>query len=143
MRPDRRASSQSERGLDFLVPASPDELRRVRKALDDLGVPPALLHDARLLLNELVTNSIRHSGLGPQDAIRIRAEWSGTRLRVDVYDRAGRSRPSRVIGAIRPSAGAQSGWGLYVVDRVASRWGAVPGRYWFELDLDRDGEPQA
>jgi anti-sigma regulatory factor (Ser/Thr protein kinase) len=110
----------------------------VREALGDLGLPSAVLADARLLVNELVTNSIRHSGLGPEDQIRIRAEWSGSRLRVDVYDRPGSRRPTPVVGSIRPSPGAQSGWGLYVLDRVAQRWGVVSGRYWFELQLDQD-----
>jgi anti-sigma regulatory factor (Ser/Thr protein kinase) len=118
-------------------------LSRVRQSLNDLGLPPALLLDARLLVNELVTNSIRHSGLGPEDQVRVRADWSGTRLRVDVYDRAGPAGRSPVVGSIRPPPGAQSGWGLYMVDRVAARWGAVPGRYWFELDVDRDGEREA
>jgi anti-sigma regulatory factor (Ser/Thr protein kinase) len=110
----------------------------VREALGDLGLPSAVLADARLLVNELVTNSIRHSGLGPEDQIRIRAEWSGSRLRIDVYDRAGSRAPTAVVGSIRPSPGAQSGWGLYLLDRVAQRWGVVSGRYWFELELDQD-----
>jgi len=134
------ASSQDGRHLDFRVPAVPDMLRHVRQALDDLGLPPVLLTDARLLANELVTNSIRHSGLGPEDHVRVRADWSGTRLRVDIYDRAGARAASPVVGSIRPPPGAQSGWGLYLVDRVARRWGAVPGRYWFELELDQGGE---
>jgi anti-sigma regulatory factor (Ser/Thr protein kinase) len=112
-------------------------LRRVRDTLRDLALPADLLADARLLVNELVTNSIRHSGLGPEERVRILADWSGNRLRVDVYDRAGARAPSPVVGAIRPRPGSQSGWGLYVVDRVATRWGAVPGRYWFELELDQ------
>jgi serine/threonine-protein kinase RsbW len=121
----------------------PNVLRRVRQSLEELGLPLALLADARLLLNELVTNSIRHSGLGPEDQVRVSAVWSGTRLRVDVYDRAGARGPSPVVGSIRPPPGAQSGWGLYMVDRVATRWGAVPGRYWFELELDRNEEREA
>ena len=140
VRPQQRASSQNRRHLDLLVPAAPDMLRRVRQALADLPLPPSLLADARLLANELVTNSIRHAELGPEDQVRVRADWSGTRLRIDVYDRAGERAPSPVAGSIRPPPGAQSGWGLYIVDRVARRWGAVPGRYWFELEVDQGGE---
>jgi serine/threonine-protein kinase RsbW len=136
MRPPRPASAPHSPRLDFLVPASAEELSGVRDALGNLGLPSAVLADARLLLNELVTNSIRHSGLGPQDQIRIRAEWSGNRLRVDVFDRAGGRWRTPVVGAIRPPPGARSGWGLYVVDRVARRWGAVPGRFWFELESE-------
>jgi len=133
-------SPSGGRRLALRVPAAPSVLSRVRQAFGNLGLPPPLLDDARLLVNELVSNSIRHAGLGPDDTVRIRADWSGTRLRVDVYDRAGVPVPSRVAGSICPSAGAESGWGLYLIDRLASRWGAAPGRYWFELDLEqRDG----
>lgn len=118
------------------VPAAPGMVSQVRRAIKDLGLPSPLLDDALLLVNELVTNSIRHSGLGPEDQVRVRADWSGTRLRIDVYDRAGAPAPSRVAGSIRPPPGAASGWGLYLVDRLASRWGTGPGRYWFELELE-------
>ena len=54
------------------------------------------------------------------------------RLRVDVIDGAaagdGRWR------ACRPSLG-ESGWGLYLVETLASRWGHGAGRYWFELEI--------
>jgi anti-sigma regulatory factor (Ser/Thr protein kinase) len=118
-------------------------LSRVRKGIKDLELPPPLLEDAVLLVNELVTNSIRHAGLGPEEQIRIRADWSGRRLRVDVYDRAETGAPPRVAGSIRPSPGAESGWGLYLIDRLASRWGTGPGRYWFELELGRSVEETA
>jgi len=41
-----------------------------------------------------------------------------------------------VSGSIRPAPGAESGWGLYLVDRVASRWGTSAHGYWFELHQD-------
>jgi anti-sigma regulatory factor (Ser/Thr protein kinase) len=122
------------RRLELRIRAAPKEVSHVRKALGDLGLPLPLQDDACLLVSELVTNSIQHSGLSPHDRVRIRADWSGTRLRVDVYDRAS-AIPQGVAGSIRPPPGAESGWGLYLVDRVASRWGTVPGRHWFELEL--------
>jgi anti-sigma regulatory factor (Ser/Thr protein kinase) len=99
-------------------------------------LPAPLLEVARLLTSELVTNSIQHAELGPHDSIRVRADWSGTRLRVDVRDRVETRGQHPVAGAIRPAPGAESGWGLFLVDRLASRWGSSPGRYWFELELD-------
>jgi hypothetical protein len=41
--------------------------------------------------------------------------------------------PLEVSGSIRPTPGAESGWGLFLVDRLASRWGTAAGGYWFEL----------
>ena len=40
-----------------------------------------------------------------------------------------------LAGSIRPAPGSESGWGLYLVDHIASRWGSMPGRYWFQLDV--------
>jgi len=122
----------------------PREVSRVRNTLADLGLPATMLEDARLLSTELVTNSIRHSGVGPQDTIRIRVAWSGRRLRVDVYDRVNASAPPKGVAAsIRPSPGAESGWGLYLIDRLASRWGSAAGRYWFELEDEPSSEATA
>lgn len=114
----------------------------VRRTFAGLGLPDSLVEDAQLLVSELVANSIQHAGLGPDDRIRITARWSGRRLHVDVYDRSPSSAPSSVSAVIRPPPGSESGWGLYLVDRLSSRWGSSAGRYWFELEVgDEDPEP--
>ena len=112
---------------ELRVPAMLRAVSRVRRAIEALGLPPPLLDDARLLATELVTNSVRHAGLRPDDTIQVRADWSGTRLRVDVRDRVDRATSFRLTGAIQPSPGAESGWGLFLVDRLASRWGSSGG----------------
>ena len=116
------------------MPPKPWVVAHVRQAFRELALPPVLLDDALQLVNELVTNSIRHAGLGSDDRIRVLAALSEGRLRVDVFDRAEATVPHSVAGAIRPLPGAESGWGLYLVDRLASRWGHARGRYWFELE---------
>jgi anti-sigma regulatory factor (Ser/Thr protein kinase) len=98
-------------------------------------LPTPLLDDARLLVSELVTNSIRHAGLHGDDWIRVHAKLIDSRLRVDVVDRGDAAKRQAVAGAIRPSPGAESGWGLYLVDTLATRWGRGRGRYWFELEI--------
>jgi anti-sigma regulatory factor (Ser/Thr protein kinase) len=125
------------RRLDLSVPASPESLAEVRRSLERLAIPSDLLEDARLIVTELVGNSVRHSGLGPDEHVGITAEWSGARLRVAVRDRSRPKAPSPVAGTIRPRAGAESGWGLFIVDRLASRWGTDDSGYWFELDGGR------
>lgn len=134
--------SESEvRPLHVAFPATPGCLRFVRAALGGMGLPDELSRDATLLTNELVTNSIRHAGLGPDDLIDVTAEWSGATLRVVVLDGGAGSLPSRVVaGSIRPTPGSQSGWGLYLVDKLASRWGTNVGGtrgFWFELEEPR------
>ncbi len=124
--------------MDVRVPAIPKAVSQVRQALGDLDLPSALLDDARLLASELVTNSIEHAGLRPADQVRIRASWSGARLRIDVDDGAKTAGPHLLAGSIKPAPGGESGWGLYLVDRLASRWGTASGRYWFELEVEQE-----
>lgn len=128
--------------VDMRVPATPDVVAQVRDALGTLGLPSALLGDARLLVSELVSNSIKHSGLEPIEEVRISFRWSGVRLRVDVFDRVPQKpRRDRVVaGGIRPAPGAESGWGLYLLDQLATRWGNAPGHYWFEMTLSPTGD---
>jgi anti-sigma regulatory factor (Ser/Thr protein kinase) len=112
--------------------------RQARRALRQLDLPPALAATAALLVSELVTNSVRHARLAPNERIGFSVDWSGRRLRVHVRDRVPgsdrRGSPPASGQSIRPTPGAESGWGLYLVDRLASRWGIDAGGYWFELD---------
>ena len=123
--------------LDLRVSPRPGSLARVRRSLQTLAIPPGLMDDAKLLLTELVGNSIKHAGMDAAAEIHITAEWTGTRLRVSVHDRPRSPSPPSVAATIRPAAGAESGWGLFIVDRIASRWGTDEMGYWFELDGPR------
>jgi serine/threonine-protein kinase RsbW len=128
--------------LELSVSPDLSALADVRRSFDAVGLPPGVREDAQLLVTELVSNSIRHAELRAGERIRIRAAWTGCRLKVIVRDRDdGRpSRPVGIAGSIRPAPGAESGWGLFIVNQVASRWGAIhdggPG-CWFELDATR------
>jgi len=94
--------------------------------------------NAELLVSELVTNSVRHAGLPDQASIEFSVRASGEVLMVEVadsgqgFDHSGTPRPRIVAGIAEPS-----GWGLFLVDRIADRWGAVQmdgeTRVWFEL----------
>ena len=99
--------------------------------------PADVAEDAKVLVSELVGNSVKHAGLNVDDHVHVTAEWSGERLRVTVHDRVRPSMPPPVAAAIRPRPGADSGWGLFIVDRLASRWGTDESGYWFELDGSR------
>lgn len=116
------------------MPAASGLLTDVRSALAQLSVPPPVLDDARLLVSELVANSVRHARIGPNDTIRVTAEVENGTLRVDVVD-GGRGGGPPVAGGIRPSPGSESGWGLFLVEALATRWGHGTGRYWFELEI--------
>jgi anti-sigma regulatory factor (Ser/Thr protein kinase) len=123
--------------LDLHVRAGSGSLAEVRRALGTLAIPADVLEDAKVLVSELVGNSVKHAGLNVDDHVHVTAEWSGERLRVTVHDRVRPSMPPPVAAAIRPRPGANSGWGLFIVDRLASRWGTDESGYWFELDGSR------
>jgi anti-sigma regulatory factor (Ser/Thr protein kinase) len=124
------------RAFELTMEVRPDagEVAAVRSALGNLAIPRRSLHDARLLVSELVANSIRHSGV-PNGRIRIQARVASDTLRVEVVD-GGRGTPHPVAGGIRPGSQASSGWGLFMVDALAQRWGHGKGAFWFELALE-------
>jgi len=122
------------------MPAVSGVLTDVRTAFAELPVPDSTLEDARLLVSELVANSMRHARIGPSDRIRVRAKVKNGRLRVDVIDGGPGGGPP-VAGGIRPTPGAESGWGLYLVEALATRWGHGAGRYWFELEIGSSTSP--
>jgi anti-sigma regulatory factor (Ser/Thr protein kinase) len=130
---DRHAASPTMRRLDVSIRATREAAAKARRALRQLDLPLPLASDAQLAVSELVTNSVRHAGLAPGDRIRVTVHWSGARLNVHVRDGGRGARPTAVSGSIRPAPGAGSGWGLYLVDRLASRWGTSADGYWFEL----------
>ena len=106
--------------LELSVPPDLSALADVRRSFDAFGLPPRVREDAQLLVTELVSNSIRHAELRADERIRIWAGWSGRRLKVIVRDRddGQPSQPVRIAGSIRPAPGAESGWGLFVVNHL-------------------------
>src|SRR2546423_15467527 len=76
------------RRVELRIAPEPSQISTVRRALEALGVPEGPLYDAKLLLTELVTNSVKHAGLGPDATIQVTATRSNGRLRVCVQDRA-------------------------------------------------------
>ena len=87
----------------------------------------------QLLVTELVTNSIRHGRLGTTQWIDLSVESTPQAVRVSVSDPGvGFSWP-----AVPPRPGNPSGWGLYLVEQMADRWGVVGNdttRVWFEIE---------
>ena len=122
--------------LERKLPASPEAAREARMALGELAahVPARDFDDLRLLVTELVTNSLRHGSLGAGDAIHLVVQVEPGVLRVEVRDPgAGFDVP---LPPETPDLGA--GWGLYLLGRIADRWGIQGGPstcVWFEMDL--------
>jgi two-component sensor histidine kinase len=127
---------RTARHVKIGLPAGPRSSAQVRRAIARIGLPAQLEADAQLLASELVTNGVIHAGLGAEGVLRVTIDWSGRRLLVIVDDGTPKA-SRRVPVVIRPGPGAEAGWGLYLVDRVADRWGAGARGYWFELRAAR------
>jgi len=91
-----------------------------------------VLDDIRLLVSELVTNSVRHAA-AERDLVRLAVSSRGSTVRVEVSD-GGTGFEPRARSKPQDEAG---GWGLHLVDRLADRWGVETGRrtrVWFEIE---------
>ena len=118
------------------VPATVAEARRAIDQTLGAALPASTANDLRLIVSELVTNVVRHAGLAPDQKMELRGELGEGYVRVEISDPGNGFEPEVV-----PAADRGSGWGLYILDRLAQRWGTVgnePNVVWFELDLDHD-----
>ena len=107
------------------------EARAALAALQGI-IDPDALDDVRLLVSELVSNSVRHSG-APGARVRLDVMGDDRCVRVEVSD-GGRGFEPRARTKAHDEVG---GWGLHLVERIAARWGVQTGRrtrVWFELD---------
>ena len=114
LRPDARSAAEARRCVEAF-----------RGSIDD-----PVVDDAALLLSEVVSNSVKHAGLDGTDAIEVRVRGTTSMLHVDVIDPGPGFEP-----VVRPRVD-DGGWGLWLVDRLATRWGVECGnttRVWFDL----------
>jgi anti-sigma regulatory factor (Ser/Thr protein kinase) len=89
--------------------------------------------DVRLLVTELITNSVRHAALTGADPIRLRVTAERGVVRVEVEDDGNGFEPRHRNAPLTEA----SGWGLYLVDKLTDRWGVNSGGatcVWFEID---------
>jgi anti-sigma regulatory factor (Ser/Thr protein kinase) len=103
--------------------------REVEDALDAAAVDIRSCGDVMLLVSELVTNAVRHAS-GEQFEVRV--EVGRDVVRLEVHDDGAGFEPR-----IAPSDDGTGGYGLFIVDRLADRWGverAPGGVIWVELD---------
>lgn len=119
--------------LHMRLKPGPEAAGESRHALDPLGraIPSDQLSELRLLVTELVTNSVRHGGgngwieleVGVYaDSVRVAVTDPGPGFEPQIEPRMSGERPG--------------GWGLLLVDRLADRWGVERERstsVWFEL----------
>jgi anti-sigma regulatory factor (Ser/Thr protein kinase) len=114
------------------VPPAAGAPLRARREVDALGLPSPVSNDVKLLVSELVTNSVVHAGLPPDQDIALRLGRKASTLRVEVCDR-GRGFAESLLKRTHTN-----GFGLYLVEQLSDRWGVERGAQtcvWFEVDL--------
>jgi two-component sensor histidine kinase len=113
------------------LPPVPESARQARRALVRGGLDPDLDHTVSLLATELVTNSVRH--VEGDREIRLDALLAEGYARIEVTDRGAGFDPE-----VRHTV---SGFGLRLVDKLASSWGVErrggATTVWFEVDRRR------
>ena len=90
---------------------------------------PETMAKLRLLVTELVANSVRHARGTPID---VKVTYDDDCVRTEVTDGGDGFEPPRPD----PSPMKTHGWGLFLVRKIAADWGAEPatGTVWFEIE---------
>ena len=122
--------------IDLRLTPNSEAALAARHSLNRLegSLPPERLEDVRLIVSELVTNSIRHAELSPDEHILLAVVISDGSVRGRVCDPGpGFEKPSEP----RPRTDLSGGWGLPIVERISDRWGVERNGcacVWFEID---------
>ena len=116
--------------------SGPDAAAEARRAIARLraDLDPPLMETLRLLVTELVTNSVRHTDC---DAVTLRIAIGKSAVLTEVADDG----PGFDLELFEDEQGRASdpdtGWGLFLVQRLARNWGVKEEgrskRVWFEL----------
>ena len=130
--------------LSFELAGGPYAVTAARLALAEIDafVDETHAFDVRLLVSELVTNSVQHAKVGPDDSINLDVLIGDEVIRVEITDQGPGFEPPLDAGG----ADRDRGWGLFFVSQLATRWGVEPGepgRVWFEIDRTESGEETA
>ncbi|HEU4974224.1 MAG TPA: ATP-binding protein [Baekduia sp.] len=114
------------------IPRDTSAPANARRAVERFGavLEPSVVPDVKLLVSELITNSVKYGREGCVQLI-LRSERP-THVHVEVVDQGvgfvptARARPKTEPG----------GWGLHLVESLTERWGVREGstHVWFEID---------
>lgn len=122
--------------IDLRLAPESEVVTTARHTVDRLAdlLPPEKLEDVRLVVSELVTNSVLHAGLSANDQISLTVTVSAGSVRGRVCDPGpGFEVPSEPC----PRSDMRGGWGLPIVETISDRWGVEGNSHpcvWFEID---------
>jgi anti-sigma regulatory factor (Ser/Thr protein kinase) len=92
--------------------------RRLKGFLSDVGGSRESIEDARVVVSELVSNSVRHARPLADGSLLVAWTLEGDNLRVSVTDGGGGTRPRNMHA---PSS-ALAGRGMAIVEALALKW---------------------
>jgi serine/threonine-protein kinase RsbW len=107
--------------IELTFPPAPTAATEARVAMTErlaTSLGHHVLEDVRLLVTELITNALRHGSLTPGDEVSVRAVVGEETVRIEVRDPGNNGEP-----APRAPGPFGGGYGLYLVERLAKRWG--------------------
>src|SRR5438270_13834584 len=101
------------RELSFELAGGPYAVTAARLALSELDdiVDETQAFDVRLLVSELVTNSVKHAEVGPDDSIALNLSIDDAIIRCEVTDGGPGFEPPEGTG----EEAGDRGWGLFFV----------------------------
>jgi two-component sensor histidine kinase len=106
-----------QRSLAFAANGGLGAASAARRAVlaGDGAVPTSAREDILLLVSELVSNAVRHAGVGQDRSLRVGLSRWPRRVRAEV------AHPGNGFqhDPGRPSLDADGGWGLVLIDRIA------------------------
>jgi hypothetical protein len=107
--------------VEIELPLEPESAQRARSAIAPLGAHAdvSAFDDVRLLVSELVCDALATDPRPADGAITMEAEVSGGLTQVKVTFNG----LSLRLPATKPQP-AEPGWGVYLVQTLATRWGA-------------------
>jgi anti-sigma regulatory factor (Ser/Thr protein kinase) len=130
----RGIEKQGPDGLRMRLGSGPDAAAEARRAIAQLraDLDPPLMETLRLLVTELITNSVRHTDC---DSLILRVAVGKAAVLTEVSDAGAVFDPAAQAEA--EAHDSDGGWGLFLVERLARNWGVEDDgrskRVWFEL----------
>lgn len=128
-------SSDQSNIVDIRLARDPRAPSLARRSLEALRprIDESTLEDLKLLVSELVTNSVQHAAPGSDSWVGVRLRLLPTTVRAEVIDPG-----SGFVFEPRPRPRSRaSGRGLYLVGLLSDRWGVEADgmtRVWFEIE---------
>ena len=128
----RGVGRHGDDGLSMKLGSGSEAAAEARRAIAGLraDLDPPLLETLRLLVTELVTNSVRHTAA---DSLTLRVAIGKSAVLTEVAD----SGPGFDPECVERAGDDNTGWGLFLVQRLANSWGVKHDgpskRVWFKL----------